>query len=301
MPDPETLQAKWKQLYSKILPAKAKARDSAQKRWPVTLDHCFARNILDKVVGEGQAPWTKRLKNPAIKHMTESQLQSCIELAEEIEHGKANLEELDKESLKVRGTGQQKYKTEPGFRTTETGDNAQDLAARCGYKRKASEGDIDTAFSGHKATKKRQSTLSFARDGPEDISRSDQPNHAAENGALLRKVDAHQTLTPYRKRLYSTLLSVPRGRYTTYAAMSDYLKSSARAVGNGMRNNPFAPEVPCHRVLAADRSIGGFGGSWGKDGKYSERKLDLLAEEGVKFDSRGKAIGDPFRDFGRVS
>ena len=79
--------------------------------------------------------------------------------------------------------------------------------------------------------------------------------------------------------------------------MSDYLKSSARAVGNGMRNNPFAPEVPCHRVLAADGSIGGFHGDWGKDGKYAAKKVELLRSEGIKFDGKGKVVGQPFRNF----
>ena len=114
---------------------------------------------------------------------------------------------------------------------------------------------------------------------------------------ILKRIHSHPSLTPYRKRLYSTLLSVPRGRYTTYAAMSDFLNSSARAVGNGMRNNPFAPDVPCHRVLAANRTVGGFKGDWGKDGKFAKEKIELLRGEGVGFDGSGKVIGEPFRKF----
>ena len=64
-----------------------------------------------------------------------------------------------------------------------------------------------------------------------------------------------------------------------------------------MRNNPFAPEVPCHRVLAADGSIGGFHGDWGKDGKYAAKKTELLRSEGVRFDTKGKVVGEPFRKF----
>ena len=114
---------------------------------------------------------------------------------------------------------------------------------------------------------------------------------------VLQKIISHTGLTPYRKRLYAALLSVPKGRYTTYAALSDFLGSSARAVGNGMRNNPFAPEVPCHRVLASDGSIGGFGGSWGIDGKNASKKLEMLKEEGIKFCSNGKVRGLTFKDF----
>lgn len=79
---------------------------------------------------------------------------------------------------------------------------------------------------------------------------------------FLRRISLHPTLTPFRRRVYRTLLSVPAGRWTTYAAMAAHLKSSARAVGNAMRTNPFAPEVPCHRVLAADRTLGGYKGEW---------------------------------------
>lgn len=39
--------------------------------------------------------------------------------------------------------------------------------------------------------------------------------------------------------------------------MAKALGSAPRAVGNAMRKNPFAPKVPCHRILAADRTIGG--------------------------------------------
>ena len=115
--------------------------------------------------------------------------------------------------------------------------------------------------------------------------------------STIAKIQAHQGLTTYRKRLYASLCSVPRGRYTTYAALSSFLDSSARAVGSGMRNNPFAPEVPCHRVLASDGTIGGFGGSWGADGKNASKKTELLKGEGVGFDSRGRVKGLPFKQF----
>ena len=85
--------------------------------------------------------------------------------------------------------------------------------------------------------------------------------------------------------------------------MADYItatshKTCARAVGSAMRNNPFAPEVPCHRILSSDGSIGGFKGDWGADGKYAGQKRELLGKEGVKFDSPGKVKGQAFRDFG---
>lgn len=107
--------------------------------------------------------------------------------------------------------------------------------------------------------------------------------------------------TPFQKRVLTLLCQVPRGHHTTYGTMAKYLSSSPRAVGNALKNNPFAPQVPCHRVLASGGSIGGFKGSWGRNGKEGLndwQKKSLLKEEGVRFDSSGRAIGpvwDAFR------
>lgn len=118
----------------------------------------------------------------------------------------------------------------------------------------------------------------------------------------LRRISLHPTLTPYRRRVYRVLLSVPEGRWTTYSAMATYLNSSARAVGNAMRTNPFAPEVPCHRVLAADRSLGGYKGEWKvskhiTNGSFRDEKRTRLKGEGVFFDRDGKVGGNCFKEF----
>lgn len=67
-----------------------------------------------------------------------------------------------------------------------------------------------------------------------------------------------------------------------------------------MRANPFAPEVPCHRVLAADGGLGGYRGDWSKEsghGSFRDEKRTRLREEGVDFDESGKALGDCFTEF----
>lgn len=66
--------------------------------------------------------------------------------------------------------------------------------------------------------------------------------------------------------------------------MAEVLHSSPRAVGQALRRNPFAPVVPCHRVVAADRYIGGFCGTWGTDEAQVQRKRRMLEEEGVSFE-----------------
>jgi methylated-DNA-[protein]-cysteine S-methyltransferase len=70
---------------------------------------------------------------------------------------------------------------------------------------------------------------------------------------------------------------VPAGKVTTYAAIARALGTTAyRAVGNALNRNPYAPEVPCHRVVGSNGSLTGFAGG-------VEKKQEMLAEEGVAF------------------
>jgi len=81
------------------------------------------------------------------------------------------------------------------------------------------------------------------------------------------------------------------------------LGSSPRAVGNALRNNPFAPIVPCHRVVATGGLLGGFKGKIGpRDGEGHltlQEKRALLRKEGVRFDGKGtgRVVGTPFTAF----
>ena len=98
--------------------------------------------------------------------------------------------------------------------------------------------------------------------------------------------------TAFERRIYALLELVPRGRVTTYGALAQAVGGvSARAVGQALRRNPFAPRVPCHRVIAADGTPGGFNGRRG--GPELRRKLELLRAEGVLFE-RGR-LADPSR------
>jgi methylated-DNA-[protein]-cysteine S-methyltransferase len=93
-------------------------------------------------------------------------------------------------------------------------------------------------------------------------------------------------VTAFQSKVYEALCEVPKGTVTTYGALARRIGcGSAQAVGNALRNNPYAPRVPCHRVIAADLSIGGFQGK--REGTAIQRKRALLASEGVLFDERG--------------
>ncbi|RFU34549.1 hypothetical protein B7463_g1796, partial [Scytalidium lignicola] len=125
------------------------------------------------------------------------------------------------------------------------------------------------------------------------------PNVPEDLTPYLKKI-ALSHKTAFQKRVLTLLCQVPRGQFTTYAAMAKHLSSSPRAIGNVMRNNPFAPQVPCHRMLASDGRIGGFQGSWGRGGKEGlndGKKRELLRREGVKFDGKGKVLGRVWDDF----
>ncbi|KFY91431.1 hypothetical protein V500_04662 [Pseudogymnoascus sp. VKM F-4518 (FW-2643)] len=99
-------------------------------------------------------------------------------------------------------------------------------------------------------------------------------------------------VTPYQERVYALLVQIPSGRITSYKSLSDALNSSPRAIGGALRNNPFAPEVPCHRCIASTGFVGGFMGDWNKapSGINQEKKIELLRGEGVEFDEKGMLL-----------
>lgn len=72
------------------------------------------------------------------------------------------------------------------------------------------------------------------------------------------------------EKVWAMTSRIPRGKVTTYARLAKALDSRAyRAVGMAMNRNPYAPAVPCHRVVGADGRLTGYGGGL-------ERKRALL-------------------------
>ena len=81
-------------------------------------------------------------------------------------------------------------------------------------------------------------------------------------------------------RVWKLMEKIPKGRVTTYGLIAKKLNTKAyRAVGNACRKNPYAPRVPCHRVVKSNGTIGGFGGR--TSGKNIEQKIQLLKNENV--------------------
>ncbi|KAE9980963.1 hypothetical protein BLS_008024 [Venturia inaequalis] len=337
-PELQKLQNSWKTMFQKTLPEAAISKSSSQPKWPVHVDHCFARIILDKVVGGGKAPWMTVIKSPAYKNMSGQQLKDAIKLGEDILSGHADLVELDEESLMVRG--------KKGKRNTlgrKSGKMSKEEMDRAERERRQTEEDEekDNIHKQKEEFKAEKSTTNAGDKENEptgcDTTSSTQVADEARTTSIQdtpppvdkkRKLSDEETSTPpptkihktsthnhdpalqstintssktsFQKSVLSLLLQIPPGCYTTYNLMSKHLSSSPRAVGNALRNNPFAPEVPCHRVLATGGGIGGFGGSWGKKGEEGENdkeKYRLLRSEGVKFDGKGRVVGSPWNGF----
>jgi len=80
-----------------------------------------------------------------------------------------------------------------------------------------------------------------------------------------------------KEQVYSFCREIPEGKVTTYREIAKKLGTKGfQAIGQILRCNPYAPEVPCHRVVKSDGSLGGFKGSL--DNRV---KVDLLKKEGV--------------------
>ncbi|MDO9423946.1 MAG: methylated-DNA--[protein]-cysteine S-methyltransferase [Methylobacter sp.] len=80
----------------------------------------------------------------------------------------------------------------------------------------------------------------------------------------------------YRNQVWAALCQIPFGQALTYSALAKKIGSSARAVGNACRDNPYALFIPCHRVV----SISGMGGYCGQtEGDLMAIKYKLLEFE----------------------
>lgn len=88
-------RATWRRLIHDELPAAA----LVHPEWPIRLDHCFARVILDAV---HERPWREAIAAPAWRHMSPDRLQRAIALGRAIVAGTADLGALNTRSLAMR-------------------------------------------------------------------------------------------------------------------------------------------------------------------------------------------------------
>ncbi len=86
------------------------------------------------------------------------------------------------------------------------------------------------------------------------------------------------SITPFQRRVLEETRKVPRGQVSTYAEIARRIGNpkAVRAVGQALRNNPMPIVVPCHRIIASDGTLGGYGGRM-----RDKRKIELLRLEGA--------------------
>lgn len=84
----------------------------------------------------------------------------------------------------------------------------------------------------------------------------------------------------FRDKVYEVTKKIPPGKVATYKqiAILSGNPNASRAVGMCMKTNPFAPIVPCHRVVASNGKLTGYSA-----GNGITTKMELLLFEGVKF------------------
>ena len=84
--------------------------------------------------------------------------------------------------------------------------------------------------------------------------------------------------TKFQKKVWNYLKTIRKGTVKSYkqVAIAINRPKSARAVANAVGKNPFAPKIPCHRVIRSDGSLGGYSGKGG----VKTKKL-LLKREGI--------------------
>ena len=86
--------------------------------------------------------------------------------------------------------------------------------------------------------------------------------------------------TKFQLKVWNIISKIPIGTVKTYKEIAIKLKmpNSARAVANACAKNPYAPYIPCHRVIRSDGKLGGYSGIGGIN-----MKLKLLKKEGYLF------------------
>ena len=84
--------------------------------------------------------------------------------------------------------------------------------------------------------------------------------------------------TKFQQRVWAYLRKIPRGKVKTYSQVAKAIGKplAVRAVASAIGKNPYAPKIPCHRVIRSDGSLGGYSGKGGV-----KTKRFLLQKEGI--------------------
>jgi methylated-DNA-[protein]-cysteine S-methyltransferase len=98
-------------------------------------------------------------------------------------------------------------------------------------------------------------------------------NSVTESSIKRGRVSAGMS---FDQKVWAVTSRIPRGKVATYAWVARQLRSNGyRAVGGALNRNPYAPGVPCHRVVGSNGSLTGFAHGL-------KAKQEILQREGVE-------------------
>ncbi|KIK82093.1 hypothetical protein PAXRUDRAFT_728970 [Paxillus rubicundulus Ve08.2h10] len=156
-------------------------------------------------------------------------------------------------------------------------------------------------------TSTRKEVLPVCKD-PQDLSVCSMEYPVDDTARAKFRTTNGKKVTQHQWAVYDFARTIPCGRVTTYKDLCLALgQGSPRSVGSALRKNPFAPFVPCHRIIASNLYIGGFYGEWGtgdnakvkvegdggkNTGRQCRKKMEMLAMESVGFTGDGCLVDE---------
>jgi O-6-methylguanine DNA methyltransferase len=90
--------------------------------------------------------------------------------------------------------------------------------------------------------------------------------------------------TPFSQAVWRACAEIPAGETRTYGWIAKRIgkPQSARAVGRALGANPFAPDIPCHRVVGATGALTGYSGRGGTESKRKMLALEARTKRPAK-------------------
>ncbi|KAG9238756.1 hypothetical protein BJ875DRAFT_14393 [Amylocarpus encephaloides] len=189
------LQSEWKLLFQRTLPEAATSKAPSQIKWPMPVDHCFSRIILDLTVGV-DTPWTNKIKSPAYKNMTKDQLEKRILMGNEILEGKVDLIELNEKSLVLR-----REAGRPKKRKSDHENSPANSSSKRKKSTRASKGETESEEGGSSAKDGHGEESPYFRQKLDRIKTEGVNPSISPNPRSNYQDDRTEDLTPYLKMI----------------------------------------------------------------------------------------------------
>ena len=106
------------------------------------------------------------------------------------------------------------------------------------------------------------------------------------------KIKKSEELTVFEWQVLSAALSIPFGETRSYKWVAEKIgkPKAVRAVGQALKKNPFAPLIPCHRVVKSDGQLGGYAGKMDNPKKVRLLKIEKDIRAQLGFNDRIRKV-----------